>query len=85
MEGKTLKHAISGQPLEMEQVLELGAQVADALYAGFTWKNQERFSNHFDHTSSPVELNLTRIGLASCAPETIHPPSDAGEMDSNVE
>jgi eukaryotic-like serine/threonine-protein kinase len=33
MEGQTLKHRIGGKPMEMERVLELGAQVADALDA----------------------------------------------------
>ena len=31
MKGKTLKHAISGMPMEIDQVLELGTQIADAL------------------------------------------------------
>jgi len=33
MEGTTLKHSIGGRPLASEQMLELGAQVADALDA----------------------------------------------------
>src|SRR5215831_17842474 len=33
MEGKTLKHTIEGKPMEIDQVLELGAQIADALDA----------------------------------------------------
>ena len=33
MKGNTLKHEISGQPMEMDRVLELGAQIADALDA----------------------------------------------------
>ena len=31
LQGQTLKHLIRGKPLEMEEVLDLGAQVADAL------------------------------------------------------
>jgi eukaryotic-like serine/threonine-protein kinase len=31
MQGKTLKHRIEGKPLPLEQVLDLGAQIADAL------------------------------------------------------
>jgi eukaryotic-like serine/threonine-protein kinase len=33
LEGATLKHRIAGKPLDIEQVLELGIQVADALDA----------------------------------------------------
>ena len=33
MEGTTLKHRISGRPLPLEQVLELGIEIADALDA----------------------------------------------------
>jgi serine/threonine protein kinase/tetratricopeptide (TPR) repeat protein len=33
LEGETLKHRIGGKPLELEQVLDLGIQIADALEA----------------------------------------------------
>ena len=33
LEGKTLRHVISGKPLEIEAVLDLGIQIADALDA----------------------------------------------------
>src|ERR1700722_14269085 len=33
MEGTTLKHRISGKPLPLEQVLELGIEISDALDA----------------------------------------------------
>src|SRR5947199_1305867 len=33
LEGKTLRHEINGKPLEIEAVLELGIQIADALDA----------------------------------------------------
>jgi len=33
LEGSTLKHLISGKPLPIERVLELGIQIADALDA----------------------------------------------------
>jgi serine/threonine protein kinase/tetratricopeptide (TPR) repeat protein len=33
MKGKTLKHAINGKPMEIDELLDLGAQIADALDA----------------------------------------------------
>ena len=36
MEGTTLKHRISGKPLRLEEVLELGIEIADALDAAHT-------------------------------------------------
>jgi non-specific serine/threonine protein kinase len=33
MEGQTLKTLIGGRPLEVERVLDLGVQIADALEA----------------------------------------------------
>jgi len=36
LEGETLKHLVSGRPLLVEQILELGIEIADALEAAHT-------------------------------------------------
>src|SRR5262249_27731164 len=36
MEGQTLKHQITGRPLPLDQVIELGIEIADALDAAHT-------------------------------------------------
>jgi len=33
LEGQTLKHRINGKPLEIDNILELGIEIADALAA----------------------------------------------------
>jgi serine/threonine protein kinase len=53
MEGATLKHRISGKPLPLEEVLELGIEIADALppkrlpgFAGRSSLAQQFCSSH---------------------------------------
>src|SRR5580700_9309544 len=36
LEGTTLKHRIEGRPMEIQEILELGIQIADALAAAHT-------------------------------------------------
>jgi serine/threonine protein kinase/Tfp pilus assembly protein PilF len=57
MEGKTLKHTINAKPMEIDQVLELGVQIADALDAAHAKKIIHR-------DIKPANIFVTQRGQA---------------------